>query len=70
MTLNATARCTASCLADRLKVMEDLWLQVGRSFVGSQFLEQRGCAGEDPDILAKYASVSLFGLWGGREQYQ
>ena len=38
-TFNATTRRPSSYLADRLKVLEDLWLQVGKSFAGLQFLE-------------------------------
>jgi hypothetical protein len=69
-TLNATTRRPASYLADRLRVLEDLWLQVGETFAVLQFLEQRGCAGRGPEIIAKYASVSLFGLWARREQFR
>ena len=37
-TFNATTRRPASYLADRLKALEQLWLQVGGSFAGNQFL--------------------------------
>ena len=69
-TLNATTRRPASYLADLLKALEQLWLQVGESYAGTQFLEQRGDADRSPQTLAKYASVSLLGLWGRREQYR
>ena len=69
-TFNATTRRPASYLAERFNVLEQLWLQVGESRAGTQFLEQRGDADRSPQTLAKYASVSLLGLWGRREQYR
>ena len=60
-TLNATARRPMRYLAERLEALEQLWLEIGNSFVGISFLESRGLEGR-PALLAKLASVALLGV--------
>ena len=50
--------------------MEDIWLRVAATFVGQQFLEERGCRDTQPAMLAKYASVALQGVWAIRKHYR
>ena len=50
--------------------MEDIWLLVAATFVGHQFLEERGCRDSRPAMLAKYGSVALLGDWATRKHYR
>ena len=47
-TFNATTHRPPAYLAERLKVMEKIWLSAGETFAGVQFLEQRGCVDTSP----------------------
>ena len=69
-TFNASARRPAKYVGDRLRALEAIWLEVGATFQGSVFLQQRGCRDADPAMLAKYASVALLGVWGRREYFR
>lgn len=65
LTYTAVARRPGEFLAERLKVMDEIWTAVGESFIGQDFLESRGS--KDARSLAKYASSALFGVWGCTE---
>jgi hypothetical protein len=61
LTFSAVVRRPAEFLAERLRLMDELWTTVGQSFQGEAFLEGRS---GKPRDLAKYASSALFGVWG------
>ena len=50
--------------------MEEMWLSAGGSFVGHDFTEQRGSKGSSLQILAKFASVALLGIWARRDYHR
>ncbi len=52
----------AKYLSERLKVLEQLWLEVGETFPVIAFLQARGQS--EARALAKYASVAGIGQWG------
>ena len=56
-----------SYVAERLEVLESLWLETGGRFCGTSYLESRGINEAQPGALAKLASVSLIGVWACRE---
>ena len=56
-----------SYVAERLEVLESLWLETGGRFCGTSYLESRGINEAQPAALAKLASVSLIGVWACRE---
>ena len=61
-TLDASAHRPMSFAADIFKLEWDLLLEVGGSFVGHAFLEQKGCAAAGPEMLAKIGYVQHLGV--------
>jgi hypothetical protein len=61
---NAAARRPAEFLAERLKLMDEVWTAVAESDLGQVHLD-----GKDPRSFVKCASSALFGLWGCREHH-
>ena len=62
LTFNAAVRRPAKYLSERLRVLEELWLEVGETFPGVAFLQARGES--EARASAKYASVAGIGQLG------
>jgi hypothetical protein len=61
---NAAARRPAEFLAERLRLMDEVWTAVAESDLGRVHLD-----GRDSRSFVKGASSALFGLWGCREHH-
>jgi hypothetical protein len=61
---NAAARRPADFVAERLRLMDQIWTAVAESNIGQHYLD-----GKDPRSFVKGASSALFGLWGCREHH-
>ena len=64
LTYSAAARRPMSYMAERLRLMDEMWTSVGDSFQADAFM-----TGRDPRSLAKWASSALFGIWGCCEHF-
>ena len=74
LTYNAATKRPASFVGERLRVLNDIALELGRTFVAQAFLERRGAKTSDPEalaqLLAKTLTVSCLGVWACREHWR